>query len=62
MKKSRKSIYISKIYVYNKNQGGIQMKKLINKLIIKSYKMRGYESFTITIDGKVKFIHFYKNV
>ena len=33
MKKSRKSIYISKIYVYNKNQGGIQMKKLINKLI-----------------------------
>ena len=38
------------------------MKKLINKLMIKSYKMRGYESFTITIDGKVKFIHFYKNI
>ena len=34
---------------------------LIKKLMIKNLKRKGYESFTITIDGKVEFIHFYKN-
>ena len=38
------------------------MRNLINKIRIRNLKRKGYESFTITIDGKVKFIHFYKNI
>lgn len=38
------------------------MKQLINKIRIKNLKRKGYESFTITIDGKVEYIHFYKGV
>ena len=38
------------------------MKKLINKIMINSLKRKGYESFTITIDGKIEYIHFYKNI
>lgn len=35
---------------------------LIKKLMIKNLKRKGYESFTITIDGKVSYIYFYKGV
>lgn len=35
---------------------------LIKKLMIKNLKRKGYESFTITIDGKVEYIHFWKGV
>jgi hypothetical protein len=38
------------------------MRNLINKIRIKNLKRKGYESFTITIDGKVEYIHFYKGV
>lgn len=38
------------------------MKKLINKLRIRNLERKGYESFTITIDGKVEYIHFYIGV
>jgi hypothetical protein len=38
------------------------MKKIINNLIIRNLKRKGYESFTITIDGKVEYIHFWKGV
>ena len=38
------------------------MKALINKIRIRNLKRKGYESFTITIDGKVEYIHFYKGV
>ena len=38
------------------------MKKLIQKLMIKNLQKKGYESFTITIDGKVQYIHFWKMV
>ena len=30
--------------------------------MIKNLKRKGYESFTITIDGKVEYIHFWKGV
>lgn len=38
------------------------MKEFINKIRINNLKRKGYESFTITIDGKVEYIHFYKGV
>lgn len=38
------------------------MRNLINKIRIKNLERKGYESFTITIDGKVEYIHFYKGV
>lgn len=38
------------------------MRKLINKIIIKNLERKGYEHFTITIDGKVEYIHFYRGV
>jgi hypothetical protein len=36
------------------------MKKFIKKLMIKNLKRKGYESFTITENGVVTAIHFYK--
>jgi hypothetical protein len=38
------------------------MKQLINKIRINNLKRKGYQSYTITIDGKVEYIHFYKEV
>ena len=38
------------------------MKNLINKIRMNNLKRKGYESFTITIDGKVKYIYFWKGV
>ncbi len=38
------------------------MKKILNNLRIKNLKRKGYESYTITIDGKVEYIHFYKGI
>lgn len=38
------------------------MKKLINKIRIRNLERKGYEHFTITIDGKVEYIHFYRGV
>ena len=38
------------------------MKDLINKIKIKNLERKGYESFTITIDGKVEYIHFWRGV
>ena len=36
------------------------MKEFIKKLKINNLKKKGYDYYTITIDGKVEFIHFYK--
>ena len=38
------------------------MKDLINKMRINRLKKKGYEYFTITVDGVVTAIHFYKGV
>ena len=38
------------------------MKQLIKKLKMKKLYKKGYESFTITINGKIQFIHFWKGV
>ena len=43
-------------------EGETRMENLIKKLMIKNLKKKGYESYTITIDGKVEYIHFYKGV
>lgn len=36
--------------------------KLIKKLMISNLKRKGYESFTITENGVVTAIHFYKGI
>ena len=38
------------------------MRKIINNLKMRNLKKKGYDSFTITIDGKVQYIYFYKEV
>lgn len=36
------------------------MKKILNKLKARRLIKKGYETLTITIDGKVEYIGFYK--
>ena len=36
------------------------MKKILNKLKAKRLIKKGYETLTITIDGKIEYIGFYK--
>lgn len=38
------------------------MRKILNNLKMRRLKRNGYDSFTITIDGKVQYIYFYKEV
>ena len=38
------------------------MSKLFKKLKMRRLQREGYDSFTITIDGKVQYIYFYKEV
>lgn len=58
---------INKIVNAYKGERGKQMKKIkfkirkmLEKIIFISYLRRGYESFTITENGVVTAIHFYK--